>query len=67
MYCTAQNFGGFETARKLVEKTLAADHTNNNSLFELTRTYNVWRIKLWRIVNCPPNLQKFSAVWYIRD
>ena len=26
-YRTAQNFGGFETARKSVEKILAADHT----------------------------------------
>ena len=31
-----QNFGRFGTARKLVEKILAADHTNNNSLLELT-------------------------------
>ena len=29
-----QNFGGFRTARKLVEKILTADHTNNSSLFE---------------------------------
>ena len=28
--------GGFGTARKLVEKILAADHTYNSSLFELT-------------------------------
>ena len=33
---TAQNFGEFGTARKLVEKILAADHTNNSSLLELT-------------------------------
>ena len=33
---TAQNFGGFGAARKLVEKILAADHTNNSSLLELT-------------------------------
>ena len=31
-----ENFGGFGTVRKLAEKTLAADHTNNGSLFELT-------------------------------
>ena len=31
-----QNIGKFGTARKLVEKILAADHTNNGSLFELT-------------------------------
>ena len=31
-----QNFGGFRSARKLVEKILAADHTNNSSLFGLT-------------------------------
>ena len=31
-----QNFSGFGTARKLVEKILAADHTNDSSLFELT-------------------------------
>ena len=41
-YHTAQyfgwtkNFGGFGTARKLVEKILTADHTNNSSLLELT-------------------------------
>ena len=35
-YRTAQNFGKFGTVRKLVEKILAADHTNNGSLFELT-------------------------------
>ena len=56
-----ENFGGFETARKL-KKILAADHTNNSSLFELTRTYNIWWIKLWQIANCPPNLPKFCAV-----
>ena len=43
MYHTAQNFRGFETAGKLVEKILAADHTNNSSLFELTRTYKFGR------------------------
>ena len=31
-----ENFGRFGTARKLVEKILAADHTNNSSLLELT-------------------------------
>ena len=41
-----KNFARFEIARKLAEKILAADHTNNSSLFELTRTYNVWWIKL---------------------
>ena len=35
MYRTAQNFGRFGTTRKL-EKILAADHTNNSSLLELT-------------------------------
>ena len=35
-YHTAQHFGEFGTARKLVEKILAADHTNNSSLLELT-------------------------------
>ena len=35
-YHTAQNFSRFRTARKLVEKILVADHTNNSSLFELT-------------------------------
>ena len=64
-YCTAQNFGGrelwrFETVRKLVEKIFAANHTNNSSLFELTRTYKIWWIKLWRIANCLPNPSKFS-------
>ena len=59
-YRTAQNIGGFGTARKLVEKILAVDYTNTNSLFELTRTYNIWQIKLWRIANCQPNLPKFS-------
>ena len=34
----AQNLGGFGTTRNLVEKILVADHTNNSSLFELTRT-----------------------------
>ena len=34
-----ENFGGFGTTRKLVEKNFVADHTNNSSLFELTRTY----------------------------
>ena len=34
-YCTAQNFGRFGTARKLAEKTLAVDHTNNSLVFEL--------------------------------
>ena len=37
-YSTAQNFGGFGAARKLVEKILA-DHINASSLFELIRTY----------------------------
>ena len=32
----------FCTARKLVRKILAADHTNNSSVFEFTRTYNIW-------------------------
>ena len=46
IYRTAQNFGGqnfcrFRTARKLVKKILAADHANNSSLFEHTRTYNI--------------------------
>ena len=36
IYCTAQNFGRFGTARKLAEKILVADHTNNSSLLELT-------------------------------
>ena len=31
-----ENLGRFGTVRKLAEKILAADHTNNNSLFELT-------------------------------
>ena len=30
-----ENFVGFGTARKLVEKTLAADYINDSSLFEL--------------------------------
>ena len=55
-----ENFGRLGTARKLMEKILAADHTNNSSLFELTRTYSIWLIKLWWIANCPPNLLKFS-------
>ena len=43
-YCTAQNFGRFRIARKLVEKILAADHANDSSVFEITRTYNIWQI-----------------------
>ena len=31
-----QNFGRYVTTRKLLDKILAADHTNNSSLFELT-------------------------------
>ena len=31
-----ENFSEFITGRKLVEKILVADHTNNSSLFELT-------------------------------
>ena len=31
-----QSFGGFRTARKLVEKSLAVDRTNNSSLLDLT-------------------------------
>ena len=31
-----QNFGGFETAKNLLEKILAAGHTNDSSLFKLT-------------------------------
>ena len=31
-----ENFGRFGTVRKLAEKNLVADHTNNGSLFELT-------------------------------
>ena len=31
-----ENCDRFGTARKLVEKILVADHTNNSSLFELT-------------------------------
>ena len=42
-----KNFGGFGTATKLMEKILVASHTNNSSLFECTRTYNIWRIKVW--------------------
>ena len=41
---------------------LPADHTNNSSLFQLTSTYNSWRIKFWRIANCLPNPLKFCAV-----
>ena len=37
-YRTAQSFGGFRIARKLVEKILATDHTNNSSLIELDKT-----------------------------
>ena len=47
-----ENFGRYGTA---VEKIMAADHTNNSSVFELTRTYNIWQI-----ANCPPNPPKFS-------
>ena len=32
-----ENFVGFGTARKLMEKTLAVDHTKNNSLYQLTK------------------------------
>ena len=31
-----ENCDRFETARKLVQKILVVDHTNNSSLFELT-------------------------------
>ena len=31
-----KTFGGFGTARKLTEKILVADHTNNSSLLALT-------------------------------
>ena len=62
MYHRPQNLGEFETARKLAKKILAADHTNDSSLFKLTRTYNIWQIKLWQIVNCSPNPPKFCAV-----
>ena len=30
-----------QTARKVAEKTLAVDHTNNSSLFELTSPHNL--------------------------
>ena len=55
-YCMAQNLGRFGTARKLVEKILAADHTKNSSLFELT-TFGgliLWWITIY--------LPKFYAV-----
>ena len=34
IYRTAQNFGRFGIARKLVKKILAADHINNSSLLQ---------------------------------
>ena len=37
-YCAAHNLGRFITVRKLLEKILAADHTNNSSL--AIRTYD---------------------------
>ena len=33
---TGEKFGGFRSARTLVEKILVADHTNNSSLLEFT-------------------------------
>ena len=36
-----------------------ADYTNNGSLFEFTRTYDIWQIELSWIANCLPNLPKF--------
>ena len=61
MYCTAQNFGGFETARKLVEKILAADHINNSSLLELTTFGGLLIVRIIRQSFIPA---KFCAVQY---
>ena len=36
-------------------------------LFELTRTYNIWQIKLWRIANCWPKLPgDFQVVLFFK-
>jgi len=51
-----ENFGGVETARKLMEKTLAVDKMH--SLFSLDLT-TFWQIKLWWIGN---ELPKFCAI-----
>ena len=48
-----------ELQEKLVEKILVMHHSNNSSLVELTRIYNIWWIKLWQIANYPPNAPKF--------
>ena len=58
-YCAAHNLGIFITVRKLLEKILAADHTNNSSL--AIRTYNIWWIKLLQFANCLPNLKLCPA------
>ena len=65
------NFGGVETARKLVEKTLVVGRGKTHSIFELMRPHNflaLVEIQLWWIGNELPNPPKFSpakvcAIW----
>ena len=61
MYRRAQNFGGFETARKLAEKILMADHINNSSLLERATFGGLLIVRIIRQSFIPP---KFCAVRY---